>query len=534
MAELPSCDRRGRRRATIAVESEDPALRDRGRARARPRLAPERLLAARAQGARRLRRAPLRRHRRRHELGQVPRRRAARGRQRGARSSTAPRSRGSARASTTTGRLGAEPIERTVDAIAGDGRRGDARTASRRSPRSARPGCGSRRTAPTFVDAVRERAASRSRSSPARRRPGSPTSRRRPALGRRRRLARRLRHRRRQLAVHVRPRRRASTSGSASTSAPRASPSASASTRVVAGRRSAAALGRDRRRPRAPRRPAGARHARRDGRRGHEPRRRQARARDATTRTSSRARVLDRAEIDRQIELYRTPHRRRAARDRRAAAEARRGHPRRRLHRPHRAREARPRLAHVERPRPAARPARRAVRATAGRSGGRPGRIGDLRRGSGSGSRAGLLTVRGDGRVERREEVRRVDRPGQLVALDLAPHRILHLGEDQRDALRVDRLVEAWSMSAAVVSTSVIGSAATMIHARRADRPTPAADLVAERPRVGEEQRRVEPEDDAARQQLGVGVAAHVVVAGHARRRARAPSGTATTRAGTR
>ena len=71
--------------------------------------------------------------------------------------------------------------------------------------------------------------------------------------------------------------------------------------------------------------------------------------------------VLDRAEIDRQIELYRT----RTGEERRqivgAAAEARRGHPRRRVHRADRRREARPGLAHRERPRPAARPARRAV-----------------------------------------------------------------------------------------------------------------------------------------------------------------------------
>ena len=80
------------------------------------------------------------------------------------------------------------------------------------------------------------------------------------------------------------------------------------------------------------RRPAAARRARRDGRRGHEPRRGQARARDYDP-DVVRGTVLDRAEIDRQIELYRTRDRRRAARDRRPPAEARRGDPRRRLHR---------------------------------------------------------------------------------------------------------------------------------------------------------------------------------------------------------
>ena len=49
---------------------------------------------------------------------------------------------------------------------------------------------------------------------------------------------------------------------------------------------------------------------------------------------------------------------------------------------------------------------------------------------------AGFVTERGDGRADRREEVARVDRAGQPVAFDLAPHRVLQLGEDQADALR--------------------------------------------------------------------------------------------------
>ena len=61
------------------------------------------------------------------------------------------------------------------------------------------------------------------------------------------------------------------------------------------------------------------------------------------------------------------------------------------------------------------------------------------------------------------------------------------------------------SMSAAVVSTSVIGSAAIRIHGRRIGREQ-GADLVAERPGVGEEQRSVEPEDHQARKLLGVGM----------------------------
>ena len=67
-------------------------------------------LAARAQGAGRLRRAALRGHRRRDQLGEVPRRRAARGRRVADGSWTAPRSRGSARASTRAGGSRAEPM----------------------------------------------------------------------------------------------------------------------------------------------------------------------------------------------------------------------------------------------------------------------------------------------------------------------------------------------------------------------------------------------------------------------------------------
>ena len=58
-------------------------------------------------------------------------------------------------------------------------------------------------------------------------------------------------------------------------------------------------------------------------------------------------------------------------------------------------------------------------------------------------------------------------------------------------------------MSAAVVSTSVIGSAATTIQRGRGSVPRQPADLVAERARVGEEQRRVEAEDHQPGQLLG-------------------------------
>src|SRR5215471_20395481 len=46
----------------------------------------------------------------------------------------------------------------------------------------------------------------------------------------------------------------------------------------------------------------------------------------------------------------------------------------------------------------------------------------------------GLLLEGRDGGLDRREEVPRVDRAGQLVAFDLGLHRILELGEHQADA----------------------------------------------------------------------------------------------------
>ena len=89
-------------------------------------------------------------------------------------------------------------------------------------------------------------------------------------------------------------------------------------------------------------------------------------------------------------------------------------------------------------------------------------------------------------------------------------------------------------MSAAVVSTSVIGSAATRIQCGRGLGGRQRADLVAERPRVGEEQRRVEAEDHEAGQLLAVGV--HL--GGRGSRPGRGPgrgwSGTAARRDGTR
>jgi hypothetical protein len=56
--------------------------------------------------------------------------------------------------------------------------------------------------------------------------------------------------------------------------------------------------------------------------------------------------------------------------------------------------------------------------------------------------RTGLVAEGGDGGFDSREEMARVDRAGEPVTLDLAPHRVLELGEDQADALGVQRFVE--------------------------------------------------------------------------------------------
>ena len=75
--------------------------------------------------------------------------------------------------------------------------------------------------------------------------------------------------------------------------------------------------------------------------------------------------VLDRAEIDRQIELYRTRTAEQRRGDRRPPAQPGRGDPRRRVHRADGDIAARARRAHRQRPRAASRPDRRALRAGA-------------------------------------------------------------------------------------------------------------------------------------------------------------------------
>ena len=340
MAELTSVrDRRRGSTRTIAVESEDPARVHRGRARARPRVARERVHGARAQGARRLRRAALRGHRRRHELGEAPRRRA---RADGTWRTVVDRAEVTrlGEGLDATGALGPEPIERTVEAIAAMADEARARRASRRSPPSAPPGCA---TAANSADVRRRRrerdAASRSRSSPARRRRGSPTSPRRPALGlaggslvvfdtgggssqftfgRGERVDEQFSVQRRRRAAS--PSASGSTAPSPRRRSPRRSTAIAAELERLDGRPAPDALvgmgG-------AVTNLAAVKHGARDvrpGRRaGHAARPR-------------RDRPADRA--------LPHPRGRRAARDRRPAAEPRRGHPRRRLRRAHGARRS--------------------------------------------------------------------------------------------------------------------------------------------------------------------------------------------------
>ena len=104
MVEVTEVVAEGQAVRTLAVELDGRRARRRHRAGARPLRSREHQLPALAQGRRRhgrlrRRRAGLRGHRRRHQLGQVPHRGAARRTARGPRSSTAPRSRASGRAS---------------------------------------------------------------------------------------------------------------------------------------------------------------------------------------------------------------------------------------------------------------------------------------------------------------------------------------------------------------------------------------------------------------------------------------------------
>ena len=257
-----------------------------------------------------------------------------------------------------TGALQPEPMARTVDAIAGMAEQAG-RKASRRSQPSAPRRSGLRPTAPSSSRPCRRAPASRSRSSPVRRRRGSPTSprRRRSTPGR---AARRVRQRRRQLPVHVRERGEVDERFSVPVGAVRPTErfglDGPVSEQVLA-----EALRVRRGRPRAPRRPPGPGRARGHGRDRHQPRGREARARRATTPTSSRAPCSTaRRSTARSSSTGRA--RRRAPRDRRPATETRRDHPRRRLHHPDRDGEARPGLVDRERPGPEARPPRRAVR----------------------------------------------------------------------------------------------------------------------------------------------------------------------------
>ena len=296
MAELSELPTDGATTRTIAVESEDPARcrrRARARARRRPNVSYGRAGSRRSPGsARRFAVIDVGTNSVKFHVGErdptAP----------GGRSPTAPRSRGSARASTTRA-LGAEPIARTADAIAGMVE--EAARAGAAGDRGRRHGGHADRVQQRrLVDAVRERtgieievidgeeegrlaylAASRAR--------------------RRRRIAGRLRHRRGQHPVHLR---RAARSTSVQPECRRRAVTERFGLDGVVrgdarrGRRRSPPTSRD---STAARRPS----ARRDGRGGDEPRRGQhgLATYDPEVVQGSE---LDRAEIERQIELYRT------------------------------------------------------------------------------------------------------------------------------------------------------------------------------------------------------------------------------------
>ena len=191
-----------------------------------------------------------------------------------------------------------------------------------------------------LVEAVRERCGVEHRGHPRRGGGAARVPRRDLGAGRRPRLARRLRHRRRQLAVHVRPGGKVDER-SASTSAPCGYTERFGLDGAVSDDGLAEALERDRRRPRAARRPPAPGSARRDGRRGHQPRRRAATASPTYDPASSRARSsTGPRSTARSSSTGRAPPTS-GARSSACSRQARRGDPRGRLHRPHRPRQAR-------------------------------------------------------------------------------------------------------------------------------------------------------------------------------------------------
>ena len=172
---LRAPDRRGLH-ALARDRVRGPRARAGGGPLARPRGARERVHGPGAEGADQLRAGALRGHRRRHQLGQAPRRRAPRRRhvERGRR----PRDRHPARRGPRR-----DPAPSGPSRWTGRWRRSRrwprrrARPARPRSPPSAPQGCARRRTPPRSSAPPRLAAASGSRSSPARRRAASPTSR---------------------------------------------------------------------------------------------------------------------------------------------------------------------------------------------------------------------------------------------------------------------------------------------------------------------------------------------------------------------
>ena len=127
-----------------------------------------------------------------------------------------------------------------------------------------------------------------------------------------------------------------------------------------------------------------------------------------------------------------------------------------------------------------------------------------------------------------------VERADELVTLELGPYGILELGEDKGGAARVDLLVEL---------EEHVGSRGVNVRDRLGRDHDPArlrlaarepADLVAEGPRVREQQGRVEAEDHKPGELLRIGVEAPVVMALASRRHARGWSGRATRPGGIR
>ncbi len=125
-----------------------------------------------------------------------------------------------------------------------------------------------------------------------------------------------------------------------------------------------------------------------------------------------------------------------------------------------------------------------------------------------------LADVLVDGVADGGEEVRRVDRAGQLVTLDLVPDGVLHRGEDQRDAPLVEPVVQLLQHVRGRGVDVRDGFGGDDDPAQAGVLVGDLAHMVSEGAGVGEDEGRVEAVDDQAGKVFGLGMVRRVVQPG--------------------